>query len=986
MKSITENPWAGLAAYQDPETSPSPLKFCGRDNDAYDITQLTHDNLFVTLYGKSGVGKTSLLNAGVFPRLRSMGYLPMNIRLGIESDGVSFQECIISKLSATLEERGCNTISFDVTPLPSNEQSQEYLWSYFARNHFIDKDNHPVFPVFVLDQFEEVFKNRKNDAEALLRQLNYLMDESHALIDRMVDSQYYTYDYNYRFVLSIREDDLYRLEDSIDNNYLIAMKRCRYRLRGLTEEGAREAILLPGEGLFDENEREQIVNDIINTSRNSDDNSISTNVLSLICSRLYLESRKSGHQQISALLVSTYLAGNPFEKYYYEATSGFSNKEKSYIERHLIDSTGRRNSISESDFFLHVKNGESLLEGPQKILQRVSVSSDSKDNRIELIHDSFCTPLVELRAKRLQRRRRRMMMVSLAFALLCIGIAITIQYQLYQVELLNRTMLENNSRFVSEKASDLVDNGDSYTARKLALYILENRPYVIEAEAALRKASVHNSAVLRGHKDCLCFVSFSDDGGKVISISKDSTAITWDANDGKIISTESAIPVSKDYTTAITFDGKYKARVCKDNTEIEIIDTKSGRIKHKLTKHEGAVNAIMFSPNGKLLASASNDNTIRIWDVESGWGKRTFEGHSNDVTCLSFSPDGKRLVSGSDDHNVRLWDVYGYNADWIYLDLPNYAVSTFRESSFSQNGKYLASIINGDVFVWETESGKQLFSYQGENTKTIRRVSFYSPREDNLILASGKILYFWNAKQNIVSDSLVGHKKPITSINTDNKGEKIVSSSMDATAIIWDAQAKNQIQLLSGHDSIINYATFNHNADLVATASKDKTVKIWDAKTGNCLHTLRGHKKPVESVDFSPNGKYLASTSENAIKIWDIQKHECIKTIEDSHGDLFSVRFYSDSILISASSIPGLVKAWNIPTCTLLYSYGTDVGSNEIRGILPLLVKKTILSVSNNGIFEKWLFPSLEELIQECQKKISNIQLSSEDKRIYYLE
>ena len=103
MAEIYNNPWAGLSAYQDPETCSNPLKFCGRNNDSYDVAELIDDNILITLYGKSGVGKTSLLNAGVFPRLRSEGYLPISIRLGMEAMEVCFQDCIISSLSNVLK-------------------------------------------------------------------------------------------------------------------------------------------------------------------------------------------------------------------------------------------------------------------------------------------------------------------------------------------------------------------------------------------------------------------------------------------------------------------------------------------------------------------------------------------------------------------------------------------------------------------------------------------------------------------------------------------------------------------------------------------------------------------------------------------------------------------------------------------------------------------------------------------------------------------
>ena len=95
MTKERNNPWAGLASYEDPAKSERKLKSCGRDNDIYDVTRLIDDNLLLILYGKSGIGKTSLLNAGVFPELRKEQYLPVSIRLGTLEVSASYQEAIV---------------------------------------------------------------------------------------------------------------------------------------------------------------------------------------------------------------------------------------------------------------------------------------------------------------------------------------------------------------------------------------------------------------------------------------------------------------------------------------------------------------------------------------------------------------------------------------------------------------------------------------------------------------------------------------------------------------------------------------------------------------------------------------------------------------------------------------------------------------------------------------------------------------------------
>lgn len=388
-----QNPWAGLASYEDPATAERKLKFCGRDDDSYDVAKLIMGNTFVTLYGKSGIGKTSLLNAGVFPELREDQYSPLSLRLGIRDDKniQSYQTVIIDAVNRAVSR----IEEIDVIPVQEDQQSVDYLWKFFASHRFYDKDDNPTIPVVVFDQFEEVFRNNREEAETLLRQLD----------NCAVNGSSHRYEINIRFVVSIREDDLYRLEDSIDNCYLPALKRCRYRLRSLSEQGAKDAILIPGEGLFSNDEQEQIAQAIIGIARNKNNESISTNLLSLVCNRLYVESQKTSSSLISLSLVDSFVKTNFFERFYTEATRGFSSKEKSYIEEHLVDSTGRRNSIPESDFLTHVKNGERLLEGKNRILQRTSTSSDGKNYRIELIHDSFCEPLVELKKKREQRRK-----------------------------------------------------------------------------------------------------------------------------------------------------------------------------------------------------------------------------------------------------------------------------------------------------------------------------------------------------------------------------------------------------------------------------------------------------------------------------------------------------------------------------------------------------------------------------------------------------
>lgn len=979
------NPWAGLASYQDPDASNSPLQFCGRDNESFDVARLIDDNILVTLYGKSGTGKTSLLNAGVFPRLRAKQYLPITIRLEMDAIGMSFQDCIIAKLAQTIQNKGFQISTFDVTSLPLNQQSQEYLWSYFARTHFVDSHGESVFPVLVLDQFEEVFRDRKSEAEALLRQIYYMMDDSHALTNRMINGQMYYYDFNYRFVLSIREDDLYNLEDSIDDNYLVAMKHCRYRLRSLSEDGAREAILIPGKGLFSPKEEEQIVETIIQTARNKDDGSISTNLLSLICSRIYLESRKAGKQRITAQLVDAYIAGNPFEAYYYEAASGLSNKEKSFIETHLIDSAGRRNSISETDFLSNVKNGQALLEGPHKILQRISIPSAPKNFRIELIHDSFCEPLSGLRQKRLLRRRRKIMLTSIGVAMLSIGILMIILYQKHRVDILNHSMLVNNARFVSNEVSRLTDEGDSYTARLLALEVLPpNRPYVIEAEAALRKTTYHNSAILRGHSKRIRSVEFSADGKQVISTSEDNSTIIWDADNGQMKSMKKSRSNLQNQTIATSFNGEWEAIVDpSDATQISLRHAKNTFNTITLEGHTGKINALCFSPDGKELASAADDNNIILWDVKTAKKLKTLKGHTNYVTCLAYSPNGKLLLSGSDDKTVRLWDILPNHMDRFTPTNENTILSA---CSFSPNGKRIVftSFHNNLIIVRNTEDGKMLHSFEGhKNTLSVA----FSP-DSTLILTTStdSTIKIWDIQKEILFQTLHGHKGNVISAVFSPNSKFIASGSQDKTIMIWDATSYKLRNTLKGHKGIIKSVAFNADGSMLVSASADKTIKIWDTNSGQCITTLSGHTDAVNSVAFHPINLQIVSTSnDNTIRVWDVKTGKSTKIFSGHHGIIKSAMFSTDgNYLISASYSDRLIKVWDVATGTLLCNLEGDKGM--LLGIHINPQSNHIFGAYINGAYENWYFPTLQELMEETQKRYGDMELSTKQRKQYYLE
>ncbi len=910
-----QNPWAGLSSYEDPLKSSVKLKFCGRDNDTYDLARLIDDNFFVTLYGKSGIGKTSLLNAGIFPVLRKEQYTPISLRLGMTDESMTFQEIIINAIEHEIIGSGGRILTVNVVGEQFDRSATDYLWNYFARHTFMNSKGQVTFPVIVFDQFEEVFRQpaSRTKAEILLSQLHYLIDENNALNDCIVDGDEYSYDYNFRFVVTVREDDLYRLEDSIDNNSLTSLKRCRYRLRALSKECAQDVILIPGEEYLHPSDKEKIVQTIINTASDTEEN-ISTNLLSLICSRIFVDYSKSGDEFITSAIVDTFIKGNPFERFYNEATRNLDENEKLYIENSLVDSTGRRNSVPESDFLLHVRDGKILLEGDNRILQRISVSSGTESCRIELIHDSFCEPVSKSRQKRIQQKRRR----QLATAIAIIFAVVLFAFGLYLILTAKNQSIQKNldgmkimqSRVVTELAED-IDN----PAVSLAMLLdvlpedLEkpSRPYTHEAGTALMELMGNNHLECVFHHDRnIRSAVFSNDGEIVLTLPKYDDNVKplppclWDAKTGEKISV-----LNRMIRFAVFSNDGQRILTASDSLAC-VWDTKTCEIILTL-KHNNWVNSAIFSKDGKSILTAS-DSTACIWNATTGKKNLTLK-HNHWVESAVFSNDGKKILTASDS-TACIWNATTgeKNLTLKHNNLVNSAI-------FSKDGKSILTASDSTACIWNATTGEKnltlkhnhwvesaVFSNDGEKILTAsdstaciwnattgeknltlkhdHRINsaIFSNDGKKILIASNNTACIWNAttgKKNLT----LKHNHWVESAVFSNDGEKILTASNN-TACIWNTTIENKIMLK--HNSRINSADFSNDKKRIITASDDSTTCIWDAQTGEKILTLK-HDHWVNYAVFSNDGERILTASDSTAYIWNATTGKKNLTLKHNH-------------------------------------------------------------------------------------------------------
>jgi WD40 repeat protein/energy-coupling factor transporter ATP-binding protein EcfA2 len=339
-----------------------------------------------------------------------------------------------------------------------------------------------------------------------------------------------------------------------------------------------------------------------------------------------------------------------------------------------------------------------------------------------------------------------------------------------------------------------------------------------------------------------------------------------------------------------------------------------------LSRHQAAVSSVAFSPDGKMLASASADWSVILWDVASRKPSgEPLEGHRSSVESVAFSPDGRMLASASSDGAVILWDV----ARRKRLEQLKGHQSSAVIVAFSPDGRTLASgSWDRTVILWDVASGNPLGELKGHGD-AVFGVAF-SP--DGKMLASGsadRTVILWDVARREPLGTLEGHRDAVSSIAFSSDGRTLASAGAgahsdgrpigDNTVILWDVASRKSLGELKGHRDRVSSVAFSRDGETLASASEDKTVILWDvAKRMPLGEPLKGHQGAVNIVAFSPDGKTLASAGEdNTVILWDMARRNPLgEPLESPHGIVRSVAFSPDGRTLASGS--GKVVLWDV--------------------------------------------------------------------------
>ena len=290
------------------------------------------------------------------------------------------------------------------------------------------------------------------------------------------------------------------------------------------------------------------------------------------------------------------------------------------------------------------------------------------------------------------------------------------------------------------------------------------------------------------------------------------------------------------------------------------------KLVRTLRGHTGVVGSIAWSPDGRILASPSDDKTIRLWNAETGECLRTLEGHRHYVVSVAFNETGQHIASGGGDRTVKVWET---NTGRLLSTLTQGANSV-RSVAFDPRGQLLASgNSDGTVTLWRSS-----------NWKMIR--------------------------------TLKAHVGTVLDMSFDMNGLLLASvGTRDRNVRIWNVSTGQLVQRLEGPPGPVTSVKFSPNGLVLASGPSGRLVQVWESKSGKLVGALEGHTADIAAVAFSHDGRLLASTSaDGTMRLWSCEFWTPLAFVQESTN----VGWF----------VPGLVFH---PKRLLLATVGTDPGT-----------------------------------------------------------
>ena len=341
---------------------------------------------------------------------------------------------------------------------------------------------------------------------------------------------------------------------------------------------------------------------------------------------------------------------------------------------------------------------------------------------------------------------------------------------------------------------------------------------------------------------------------------------------------------------------------------------------NRLEGHTNFIQSVSYSPNGELIATASYDKTVKLWNKDGSSVGDLGEARKSNVLSVTFSSDSKKIATAREDGTLEIW-----NRDSTLIQEWKAHNAKIYSIDFSPSGEIIATADeSGNVKLWKFNNVSDDYEFLKEihaHTGKIMSVQFRPPNGQILATGGDGGVKLWDWENSRLIHHLSGHDGNVSGISFSRNGLILASASFDKKIILYDLEGslnqegknpvsvKERKQFYATHAAPLLSIDLNIENQLIASGSRDATIELRDLE-GNFIEKLEGHNGRVNSINFSPDGMSLVSGSnDKTAKLWTTKT---LATIAKGHvDDAYSVNFNFEGTRFASASRDETVRVWD---------------------------------------------------------------------------